>query len=442
MDNPIRLHDLEKLSTTEKQALLKRTESDLHRYSESVEPILKAVKDEGDRALVRFARELDQAEIQPDAIKVRSGEFEKAFESVEGDVVEAIRFAADNIRAFHEGQLPEPMRMSEIRPGMFCGEKINPIPSVACYVPHGKGSFPSVVLMTTIPAVVAGVPKICILTPPGPDGRVDDATLVAARQAGVENIYKCGGAQAVAAAAYGTATIPKFDKIVGPGSPWVMAAKRLLADKIDPGTPAGPSESIVFADHTADGRLAALDLIIESEHGPDSSAFLVTNSAEIADTAMEAIPNYWQSLAEARKKFSATVLGGPAGGIVLAREEDACIRFINDYAPEHLMIHSREPFKYLGSIKHAGEILLGQHTPFTLGNYVLGPNAVLPTSGAARVHSPLGVHDFLKTTGIGYVTSGAYDLLAKHAHTLAVYEGFDGHALAVSELRKELLSEN
>ena len=440
MDSPIQFHDLEKLSATEKNALLKRTESDLDRYIESVVPILKAVKEDGDLALVRFAREFDRAELKPDAIKVRSEEFERAFESIEDDVIEAICFAAESIRTFHEGQKPGPMRMSEVRPGVFCGEKINPIPSVACYIPRGKGSFPSVALMTTIPAVVAGVPKVCILTPPGSDGRVDDATLVAARQAGVEDIYKCGGAQAVAAAAYGTATIPRFDKIVGPGSPWVVAAKRLLADTIDPGTPAGPSESIVFADHTADGRLAALDLIIESEHGPDSSAFLVTNSTDVADRALEAIPNYWQSLGATRKKFSTTVLCGPHGGIILARDEDSCIKFINDYAPEHLMIHSREPFRYLGAIKHAGEILLGQHTPLTLGNYVLGPNAVLPTSGAARTHSPLGVHDFLKTTGIGYVTSGAYELLAKHAHTLAVYEGFDGHALAVSELRKKLIS--
>jgi histidinol dehydrogenase len=185
-----------------------------------------------------------------------------------------------------------------------------------------------------------------------------------------------------------------------------------------------------------------LDLIIESEHGPDSSAFLVTNSREVAEKALEAIPNYWQSLGEIRKKFSTAVLGGPHGGVVLALDEDACIRFINDYAPEHLMIHSGEPFKYLGAIKHAGEILLGRDTPITLGNYLLGPNAVLPTSGAARIHSPLGVRDFLKTTGIGYVTSGAYDLLAKHAHTLAVYEGFDGHALAVSELRKKIISKD
>ena len=441
MDNPIRFHDLKKLSIDEKQALLKRTESDLDRYIDAVIPILKAVKDKGDQALVDFARDFDKAAVELDAIKVLPEEFEKALASLEENVIESIGFAADNIRTFHQAQMPEPMRIGEVHPGVFCGEKVIPIPSVACYVPRGKGSFPSVVLMTTIPAVVAGVPRVCILTPPGPDGRVDDATLVAARQAGVEEIYKCGGAQAVAAAAYGTATIPKFEKIVGPGSPWVVAAKRLLADAIDPGTPAGPSESIIFADQTADGRLAALDLIIESEHGPDSSAFLVTNSRDVADSALEAIPTYWQSLGETRREYSSSVLGGPRGGIVLARDENECIGFINDYAPEHLMIHSREPFKHLGAIEHAGEILLGRDTPLSLGNYVLGPNAVLPTSGAARTHSPLGVHDFLKRTGIGYVTSPAYDLLAKHAHTLAVYEGFDGHALAVSELRKKLISD-
>ena len=439
MTNPIGFYDLKKLSKSQRDALLKRTESDLSHYIESVEPILKAVKEEGDRALARFARDFDKAALEPDSIRVQTGEFEKAFESVDADVIESISFAADNIRVFHEGQMPEPMRLSEVRPGVFCGEKAGPIPSVACYVPRGKGSFPSVLLMTVIPAVVAGVPKVCILTPPRSDGSVDDATLVAARHAGVEEVYKCGGAQAVAAAAYGTATVPKLDKFVGPGSPWVVAAKRLLADKIDPGIPAGPSESIVLADHTADGRLAGLDLIIESEHGPDSSAFLVTNSGKVAESALESIPEYWRSLGETRRKFSKSVLCGPNGGIVLAQDEDACIRFVNDYAPEHLMIHSREPFKYLGAIQHAGEILLGQNTPISLGNYVLGPNAVLPTSGAARIHSPLGVHDFLKFTGIGYVTSDAYELLAKHAHNLAVYEGFDGHALAVSELRKKLM---
>jgi len=439
MSPSVRLHDLRQLSKTEKAALLKRTESDLGRYMDTAAAIVKAVQEEGDQALVRFARELDKAPITPDTIKVRPEDFDRALAALDPELVDSIGFAAENIRTFHRGQMPEPMRLNEIRPGVFCGEKVSPIPSVACYVPRGKGAFPSVVLMTAIPAVVAGVPRVCILTPPGPDGRVDDATLVAARQAGVAEIYKCGGAQAVAAAAYGTETVPEVDKIVGPGSPWVVAAKRLLADEIDPGTPAGPSESIVFADDSADGRLAALDLIIESEHGPDSSAFLVTTSREAADQARQAIPSYWQSLGERCRSFSQAVLCGPHGGIVLAGSAQEAIDFINDYAPEHLMIHSSEPFKYLGAVKHAGEILLGRDTPLTLANYLLGPNAVLPTSGAARIHSPLCVHDFLKTTGIGYVTSGAYDRLAEHAHRLAVYEGFDGHALAVSALRKKLL---
>lgn len=441
MDRPVRFHDLSKLSETDRQALFNRTESDLGPYMASVEPIIKAVKEQGDRALARFAGEFDKARLAPESIKVRPQAFDEALASADPGLIESISFAAESIRRFHQGQMPESMRLNEIRPGVFCGEKIAPIPSVACYVPRGKGSFPSVMLMTAIPALVAGVPRVCVLTPPGPDGSVDQATLVAARKAGVEEIYKCGGAQAVAAAAYGTETVPKVDKIVGPGSPWVVAAKRRLADVIDPGTPAGPTESIVFADHSADGRLAALDLLIESEHGPDSSAYLVTCSAIVAGDAQEAIPHFWKSLGEPRRAFSKAVLGGPLGGVVLARDEKACIRFVNDYAPEHLMIHSREPFKYVGAIKHAGEILVGRNTPMTLANYVLGPNAVLPTSGAARIHSPLGVTDFLKKTGIGYVTSDAYDILAKHARNLAQYEGFDAHALAVSELRKKLMDQ-
>jgi histidinol dehydrogenase len=295
-------------------------------------------------------------------------------------------------------------------------------------------------MMSTIPAVVAGVPKAYIVTPPGPDGRVDEATLVAARLSGVEELYRCGGAQAVAAAAFGTQSVPKADKIVGPGSPWVVAAKRLLADVIDPGTPAGPSESIVLADETASARIAALDLIIESEHGPDSSAFLVTPSRKLAEKAAATIPDLWQRLGETRADFSSRVLGGANGGIVMTKNMDQAIEFVNAYAPEHLEILCREPFTYLGKLVNAGEILLGEHTPITLGNFVIGPNAILPTSGAARTHSPLSVFDFLKMTSIGYVTADAYPRLAEHAHRLAVYEGFDGHALAVSMLRNEFLS--
>ncbi len=436
----VSLHELAKLDHGQRRALLIRDAADLGDAIERVEPIIEAVRADGDQALARFAQEFDGAALHPDHIKASEAEFDAAFDALDGAVIEAIEYAVDNIRRFHQAQMPGAMGFQEIRPGAFVGERHGPIPSVACYVPRGKGSFPSVLMMTTIPAVVAKVPRIAVITPPGPNAKVDAATLVAARLAGVSEIYKCGGAQAVAAVAYGTRSVPKFDKIVGPGSPYLMAAKRLLADVIDPGTPAGPSESIVLADGAANPRIAALDIIIESEHGPDSSAYLVTDSRELAAAARAAIPQFWAHMGAERVAYSAAVLGGNQGGVVLAPDMDAAIAFVNDYAPEHLEILSAEPFATLGSIVNAGEILLGEHTPLTLGNFVLGPNAVLPTSGAARTASPLSVRDFMKTSSVAYVTESGYGALARQARILAEYEGFDGHANAVSSLRDEVLA--
>jgi histidinol dehydrogenase len=439
MSREVSLHDLSKLSAADRGRLLVRSEADLGPIIERVKPIIAAVKTEGDEALARFAREFDKSPVDAKKLKATEADFDASFKAVEPKVIKAIEFAVDGIRRFHEAQKPEEMWMKEIRPGAYAGDRFIPIPSVACYVPRGKGSFPSVVMMTTIPAVVAGVPRAIIVTPPGPDGNVDAATLVAARLAGIKEVYKCGGAQAVAAVAYGTQTVPKMAKIVGPGSPYVVAAKRLLSDVIDPGIPAGPSESIILCDETANGALAALDLIVESEHGPDSSAFLVTNSRAVADAARKAIPEHWGQMGEQRVSFSSTVLCGPRGGVVLTPDFDAAIQFVNDYAPEHLEIMGKDPFDYLGRITNAGEILLGEHTPVPLGNFVLGPNAVLPTSGQARTCSPLSVFDFMKRTSVGYVTAAGYPLLAKHARVLATYEGFDGHANAVSEMREKAL---
>jgi histidinol dehydrogenase len=295
--------------------------------------------------------------------------------------------------------------------------------------------------MTAVPALVAGVPRAIVITPPGPDGRVDAGTLVAAQYAGIREVYKCGGAQGVAAVAYGTETVPKCLKIVGPGSPWVLAAKRLLSDLIDPGIPAGPSESIILADQTADGALAALDLLIEAEHGPDSCAYLVTNSRRVADAALDALPKYWRQMDPQRAEFSRQVLTGAAGGIILTREFSDAIAFVNEYAPEHLEILAEEPMAVVGRIRNAGEILLGKYTPITLGNYMLGINAVLPTGRHARTLSPLSVFDFMKRISVGYVTRSGYDSVAEDAHRLAIYEGFDAHARAVSAVRRQLLGE-
>jgi histidinol dehydrogenase len=440
MNSDVSFHDLAKLSALQRADLLKRTESNIADFPDRVKPIIEAVRQEGDAALARFAREFDKSPVEADSLQATDADFDRAFTKLDREVIAAIEFASDSIRRFHEDQKPEEMWLHEVRPGAFAGDRFNAIPSVACYVPRGKGAFPSVVMMTAVPAVVAGVKDICIVTPPGPDGQIDAATLVAAKSTGVRTIYKCGGAQAVAAVAYGTKTVKKCAKIVGPGSPWVVAAKRLLSNVIDPGTPAGPSESIIFADGTVDGRLAALDLLIEAEHGPDSSAYLVTTSQKVADEARAALPEFWDRMGAQRVEFSRIVLCGPRGGIVLAPSLEAATDFINDYAPEHLEILSTEPFAHLGRIQNAGEILLGPHTPVTLGNFVLGPNAVLPTNGAARTASPLSVFDFMKRTSIGYVTAAGYPQLARHARVLATYEGFDAHANAVSELRNPMLA--
>ncbi len=440
MTGKITLHELEGLSGEARAALFRRAEGDLAPFVERVKPIIDAVQREGDEALARFAREFDNAPVSPDAIAATEADFEQAFRDVDADMIRVLDFCIDNVRRFHQAQMPEEMWVREMHPGVLAGEKVVPIESVACYVPRGKGSFPSVVMMTAVPAVVAGVPQPVIITPPGPDGKIDAATLVAARLAGVEKVYKCGGAQGVAAVAHGTETVPRCMKIVGPGSPWVVAAKQVLAYRIDPGIPAGPSEAIILADDTANGRVAALDLLIESEHGPDSSAYLVTCSRRVAEEALAAIPGYWRQMGAQRVEFSATVLGGERGGIVLCPDMDQAIDFVNEYAPEHLQVHAQSPFDYLGRLTNAGEILLGEHTPVCIGNFTLGPNAVLPTNAAARTRSPLGVHDYLKTISIGHVTRKGYDLLAPQAHAFALYEGFDAHANAVSETREKAFS--
>jgi histidinol dehydrogenase len=436
----VTFHDLT-MSDEIPAALLRRTVTDLSPFCERARPIIEAVKTEGDAALQRFARQFDGVTAPSMSLRAEPQEFAAAAHGVPTEVIAAIRHASDNIRRFHQAQKPGEMWLKEMQPGVFAGDRHVPIDSVACYVPRGKGSFPSVLNMTAIPAVVAGVTRIIVITPPGPDGLVDPGTLVAAQYAGITEVYKAGGAHAVAAAAHGTATVPACAKIVGPGSPWVLAAKRLLADVIDPGIPAGPSESIILTDDSADGALAALDLLIEAEHGADSCAYLVTSSRRVAEAALQALPGLWRAMDPQRAEFSRAVLGGTGGGIVLTGSFDQAVAFVNAYAPEHLEILAAEPLAVLGRIRNAGEVLLGPHTPITLGNYVLGVNAVLPTGRQARTHSPLSVHDFMKRISVGYVTRAGYADVAESARTLALYEGFDAHARAVSPLRQELLGE-
>jgi histidinol dehydrogenase len=426
------IHRLAEFDEAGLDRLCARGAIDLSDYLERARPIVERVRAEGDPALVDFARRFDGVELPRDRIRVPAGDFEAAERGLAAPVREAIRFAARAIRAVHERQRPAPLALHAVAPGVSGGEAHRPIERVACYVPRGKGSFPSVALMTAIPAIVAGCPRVVIVTPPGPEGRADPATLVAAREAGVAEVYLAGGVQAVAAVAYGTATVPKCLKVVGPGSPWVVAAMRLCADAIEPGLPAGPSESMILADASADPGRCALDLLIEAEHGADSTVFLVTPDERLAKAVALRVPRLWDRLPEERRAYARAALCRN-GGIALAPDLDAAIAFANRFAAEHLQIACADPASLLSRIVNAGEILLGQGTPFSFANFVVGVNAVLPTGGRARAASSLGVLDFMKRVSVAEVTAEGYGLLAPHAIALADYEGFPAHALAIRE---------
>lgn len=422
--------ELATLSEQDRARLLRRAEKDIRDLFPLAQEVIDQVRERGDDALVEFARRFDAPDFQPSMIRATPKDFAAARSAVAPEVIDAIEKAHANIHKFHEEQLPEPMWFTEIQPGIMAGEKVTPITSAALYVPRGKGAFPSVMLMLATPARVAGVPRVVVATPPAPDGKADAASLVAAEICGIDEVYVIGGIQAVAALAFGTDTVPKVQKIVGPGSSYVTAAKRLLFGVVDVGLPAGPSESIILADETIDPRLAALDLLVEAEHGPESAAILVTHSREVAQHALEVLPSYIAELPEWRRNFVENVLNN-YGGILLTNSLEESVAFINEYAPEHLEVLTAEPFITLQQIKNAGEILLGSSTPIPTANYCLGLNAILPTGGFARSFSSVSIWDFLKRSGIGYLSKQGYTALQGITATLADYEGFPAHAMAI-----------
>ncbi|GAB4308940.1 MAG: histidinol dehydrogenase [Phototrophicales bacterium] len=428
---------LSELSETQRKKIMRRAEQDISDLLPLAKDVSERIRKEGDAAVVDYARQFDAKDFTADMLRAKPEDFVAARAALAPDVIAAIESAYANIRKFHEEQMPEPMWFTEVQPGIMAGEKTTPIASVALYVPRGKGAFPSVMLMLATPAKVAGVEKVIVLTPPRPDGKADDASLVAAQVCGVDEVYVVGGMQAIAAVAYGTETIPKVDKVIGPGSSYVSAAKRWLFGTIDVGLPAGPSESIILADETADPRLVALDLLVEAEHGPDSAALLVTHSEAVAQQAYEILPEYIAQIPEWRRGFIQNVLEN-YGGILLTNSLDESIQFVNDYAPEHLEVIVNEPFIALNKIKNAGEILLGSLTPIPTANYCLGLNAILPTGGFARTFSSVSVMDFLKRSGIGYLSREGYERLQGTTAILADYENFPSHAFAIRK-RNEII---
>lgn len=433
----VRIHRLATMSDQELAALKRRAEVNIEDALKTAQEIIGKIRQQGDTAIIEYTRTFDYAEATIDHLKVTEDEFEKARKTIAIEDKRAITQAFSNIERFHRQQMPEPMWFTELGEGIMAGEKITPIASVGLYVPRGKGSFPSVMLMLAVPATVAGVHPIIVCTPPNEKGEVDAASLVAADMCGIRHIYKLGGIQAIAAMALGTETVPKIDKIIGPGNTYVSAAKRLLFGAVDVGLPAGPSEAIILADEHTDPRIAALDLLNEAEHGPDSASLLVTHSEEVATKAADIVPSYLSELPEKRRAFCEQVLSS-YGGIVITSSLQESIDFVNDYAPEHLEILVQEPFGVLGYIKHAGEILLGPYTPISVSNYCLGLNAILPTGGFGRTYSAVSVYDFLKRSGVGYMTKAGFDHLKESTARLADFEGFPAHAMVVRK-RDELL---
>ena len=426
------IYKLSEMTPEKLDFIMKRAELDISEQMKIAREVSDDIRARGDQAVLEYTAKFDKVQLTADQMKVKPEEIESGYNNLDGDTREALEYAIKNIRNFHQKQMPEEMWFTEVDKGLLVGEKTRPIVDVCLYVPRGKGSFPSVLCMLATPAVVAGVEKIVVVTPPNEEGNVDDAILAAAKIIGVSEIYKVGGIQAVAAVAYGTETIPKCHKIIGPGNSYATAAKRVLANYIDSGLPAGPSECIILADENADPEKVALDWMIEAEHGPDSAALLVTHSEELVKKAAQIVERQLEKISDKRREFVTTNFN-TYGGAVITESLEESIAFVNDYAPEHMEVMTKEPFTVLPKIKNAGEILLGDYTPVTLCNFVLGPNAILPTGQFAKTYSSVSVLDFLKRSSVGYASRDGFEMVRDYAYKIATVEGFDTHGLAVKE---------
>ena len=400
-------------------------EEPTYNVSGVVTDIINDVKDRGDEALFDYARKFDKAELR--ALEVSEEEIESAFAECDSELLEILRDAAKNIYAFHEKQKRNSFIISE-QDGVITGQKITPIEKVGLYVPGGTAAYPSTVLMDSIPAKIAGCAEICITTPPTSDGSVNPLILAAAKIAGVDRIFKVGGAQAIAALAYGTESIPKVDKIVGPGNAYVAEAKRQVFGRVSIDMIAGPSEILVIADGKSNPRFVAADLLSQAEHDRMASAVLVTDSEEIACAVADEIERQLTVLpreAIARESIEKN------GKIIIAKDFESVIEVANEIAPEHLELSVDSPFDYLDKIKNAGSIFMGRYCPEALGDYFAGPNHTLPTSGTARFSSPLSVDDFVKKTQYTYYTERALEKVYKKVARFAEEEGLSAHAQSV-----------
>ncbi len=430
----IGFYDWKNTDNSTKQRVMHRAQADIDTLLEQIKPILKNVQENGDAALIEYAAKFDKAELT--SLKVTEEEFTEARKTLDPKVKAAIDHCADNVRKFHAEQMRRVEKdrewLFEVEPGVFAGEKVTPITSVGLYVPGGKNQYPSAVYMLGIPATLAGVEKIVITTPPRSDGKIGDALLYAAELSGVTEIYKVGGAQAIAALSYGTETIPAVKKVLGPGSPYIAGAKQLLNGVIDPGMPAGPSESIILCDESANPYNTVLDILNEGEHGPDSAALLVTHDKILAKYVHENLPIAIKALPEPQKGWLKTNMESYSG-IILTESLQDSIDFCNEYATEHLLLKVTNPDDVMPHLKNAGEILVGENTPSSFGNYGIGVNHVLPTSANAHTYSCTSVWDFLKRTSIAKMDAEGFNALKEPVTTMTDYEGFPAHGNVIRD---------
>lgn len=407
--------------------LLKRSPNNYGSYEDTVNEILQNVRKNKDAAIFEYTKKFDKFDLSADNIKVTREEIDAAYQELDPQLIETIRRSAANIRAFHEKQLRN--SWFDAKPdGTILGMKITPIEKVGVYVPGGKAAYPSSVLMNVVPAKVAGVDQIIMTTPPGATGKINPGTLVAADIAGVDVIYKVGGAQAIAALAYGTQSIPKVDKITGPGNIFVALAKKAVYGYVSIDSIAGPSEILVLADETANPRYVAADLLSQAEHDELASAILITTSAELAKAVSKEVDGFVAVLE--RKEIIQKSLDNYGYILVADRMEDA-IDAVNEIASEHLELLTANPFDTMTKIRNAGAIFLGEYASEPLGDYFAGPNHILPTNGTAKFFSPVNVDDFIKKTSIISYSRDALEKVSEDIQRFARSEGLTAHANSI-----------
>ena len=408
--------------------LLKRSPNNYGKFEAAVADILANVKEKGDEALFSYTKEFDKVEVTADTIRVTEAEIQEAYEAVDASLLEVIRKALVNIRSYHEKQRQNSW-FTSTENGTMLGQKVTPLNRVGVYVPGGKAVYPSSVLMNIVPAKVAGVPHIVMTTPPGKDGKVNPSTLVAAKEAGADEIYKVGGAQAIGALAYGTASIPKVDKIVGPGNIFVALAKKAVYGHVSIDSIAGPSEILVLADETANPHYVAADLLSQAEHDEMASAILITTSTELAQNVEKEIDGYLKVLS--RREIIEKSLEN-FGYILIAEDMDEAIDATNEIASEHMEIVTKNAFEVMMKVRNAGAIFIGEYSSEPLGAYFAGPNHVLPTNGTAKFFSALSVDDFIKKSSIVYYSRSALKEIHKDIIQFATSEQLTAHANSIA----------